>query len=251
MMNNGECRTTVNKAKGLKGQLDCVTSKRFERSFPALWWIWGQMLAPQVFRSLFILFLLLQTSLSEQLLLRFCAETRDEAENSRAGFPPLHRTIQTWTDLPGSSWGNVCSYHLTCCKLISPAFDWAALRGTALWLPAAGNAGLHKGVSELGGWWDCLRLYDLFPPPTPPLPALWSLFVHLLLNKGALHKHRGVAATSLTFVEDSVCRLVARQWLLAQVLVWLSQTLHLCEAGIEGHSRVAGVLGHVQVRSPS
>lgn len=55
----------------------------------------------------------------------------------------------------------------------------------------------------------------------------------------------------LTFVQDGVGRLVARQRLLAEVLVGLGQALQLREARVERHGRVAGVLGHVQVGGPS
>lgn len=54
----------------------------------------------------------------------------------------------------------------------------------------------------------------------------------------------------LTFVQDGVGRLVPRQRLLAEVLVRLRQALHLREASVERHRRVAGVLGHVQVGRP-
>jgi len=52
-------------------------------------------------------------------------------------------------------------------------------------------------------------------------------------------------------VQDGVGGLVASQRLLAEVLVGLGQALHLGEAGVEGHGRVAGVLAHVQVGRPS
>lgn len=55
----------------------------------------------------------------------------------------------------------------------------------------------------------------------------------------------------LTFVQDSVGRLVACQGLFAEVLVRLGQAFHLCETGVEGHGRVARVLRHVQVGRPS
>lgn len=55
----------------------------------------------------------------------------------------------------------------------------------------------------------------------------------------------------LTFVQDGVGRLVARQRLLAEVLVRLGQALHLGEASIERHGGVAGVLRHVEVRRPT
>lgn len=58
-------------------------------------------------------------------------------------------------------------------------------------------------------------------------------------------------ASPPTFVQDSVGRLVSRQGLLAEVLVRLCQALHLREARVERHGRVAGVLGHVQVSRPS
>lgn len=59
-----------------------------------------------------------------------------------------------------------------------------------------------------------------------------------------------MSSSLLTFVQDSVGWLVARQRLLAEVLVRLGQTLHLGEASVERHGRVAGVLGHVQVGRP-
>lgn len=61
----------------------------------------------------------------------------------------------------------------------------------------------------------------------------------------------GIIQSSLTFVQDSVGRLVARQRLLAEVLVRLRQALHLCKACVERHGWVTGVLGHVQVSCPS
>lgn len=58
------------------------------------------------------------------------------------------------------------------------------------------------------------------------------------------------SSRSLTFVQDGVGWLVARQRLFAEVLVRLRQALHLGEASVERHGRVAGVLGHVQVGRP-
>lgn len=55
---------------------------------------------------------------------------------------------------------------------------------------------------------------------------------------------------SLTLVQDSVGRLVPGQGLLGQVLVALSKALHLCQASVERHGWVVGILGHVEVRSP-
>lgn len=52
---------------------------------------------------------------------------------------------------------------------------------------------------------------------------------------------------NLTFVQDGVGRFVPGHGLLAEVLVGLGQTLHLAEAGVEGHGGVGGVLGHVEV----
>lgn len=52
-------------------------------------------------------------------------------------------------------------------------------------------------------------------------------------------------------MQDSVGWLVAGQGLLAEVLVRLGEALHLCEASVERHGRVARVLGHVQVGCPS
>lgn len=54
-------------------------------------------------------------------------------------------------------------------------------------------------------------------------------------------------AFSLTFVQDGVGRFVPGHGLLAEVLVGLGQTLHLAEAGVEGHGGVGGVLRHVEV----
>lgn len=51
-------------------------------------------------------------------------------------------------------------------------------------------------------------------------------------------------------MQDGVGRLVSRQRLLAEVLVRLGEALHLREACVERHGRVAGVLGHVQVGRP-
>lgn len=51
-------------------------------------------------------------------------------------------------------------------------------------------------------------------------------------------------------MQHGVGRLVAGQRLFGQVLVGLCQTLHLSEASVESHGRVAGVLGHIQVRCP-
>lgn len=55
---------------------------------------------------------------------------------------------------------------------------------------------------------------------------------------------------SLTLVQDSIGWLVPGKGLLGQVLVALSKALHLGQAGVEGHGRVVGVLGHVKVRGP-
>lgn len=55
---------------------------------------------------------------------------------------------------------------------------------------------------------------------------------------------------ALTFVQDSVGWLVARQRLLAEMLVRLGQTLHLSKASVERHGGVAGVLRHVEVGRP-
>lgn len=54
----------------------------------------------------------------------------------------------------------------------------------------------------------------------------------------------------LTFVQDGIGRLVARQRLLAEVLVRLGQALHFGEACVECHGWVAGVLCHVEVSRP-
>lgn len=54
-------------------------------------------------------------------------------------------------------------------------------------------------------------------------------------------------ASFLTFVQDGVGRFVPGHGLLAEVLVGLGQTLHLAEAGVEGHGGVGGVLRHVEV----
>lgn len=67
---------------------------------------------------------------------------------------------------------------------------------------------------------------------------------------------RGVSSNAAvpsrpTFVQDGIGRLVSRQGLLAEVLVRLCEALHLCKARVEGHGRVAGVLGHIQVSGPS
>lgn len=48
-------------------------------------------------------------------------------------------------------------------------------------------------------------------------------------------------------MQHCVGRLVPRHGLLAEVLVRLSQTLHLTEAGVERHGGVGRVLGHVEV----
>lgn len=54
-----------------------------------------------------------------------------------------------------------------------------------------------------------------------------------------------VAVLSPTFVQNSVGWLVPCQRLLAEMLVRLRQALHLSEASVERHGRVARVLGHV------
>lgn len=51
-------------------------------------------------------------------------------------------------------------------------------------------------------------------------------------------------------MQDGIGRLVARQRLLAEVLVRLGQALHLGEACVERHGWVAGVLRHVEVSGP-
>lgn len=58
-------------------------------------------------------------------------------------------------------------------------------------------------------------------------------------------------AHSLTFMQDSIGRFVSSERLLAEVLVGLGQTFHLSETSVQGHGRVSGVLGHVEVRSPT
>lgn len=53
-----------------------------------------------------------------------------------------------------------------------------------------------------------------------------------------------------TLVQDSVGRLVPSQGLFGEVLVALSKALHFCQPRVQCHGRVAGVLGHVEVRRP-
>lgn len=53
-----------------------------------------------------------------------------------------------------------------------------------------------------------------------------------------------------TFVQHGVGRLVPGQRLFGQVLVRLCQAFHLSETSVEGHGRVSGVLGHIQVSCP-
>lgn len=55
---------------------------------------------------------------------------------------------------------------------------------------------------------------------------------------------------SLTLVQHSIGRLVPGEGLLGQVLVALGKALHLGQAGVEGHGRMVGVLGHVEVCGP-
>lgn len=52
-------------------------------------------------------------------------------------------------------------------------------------------------------------------------------------------------------MQDGVGRFVPGHGLLAEVLVRLGQTLHLAEAGVEGHGGVGGVLRHVEVGGAS
>lgn len=52
---------------------------------------------------------------------------------------------------------------------------------------------------------------------------------------------------SFTFMQNCIGRLVSRHGLLAEVLVRLSEALHLAEASVEGHGGVGWVLRHVQV----
>lgn len=48
-------------------------------------------------------------------------------------------------------------------------------------------------------------------------------------------------------MQNCIGRLVSRHGLLAEVLVRLSETLHLTEASVEGHGGVGWILRHVQV----
>lgn len=54
---------------------------------------------------------------------------------------------------------------------------------------------------------------------------------------------------SRTFVQHGIGWFVPRHGFFAEVLVGLSQTLHLTEARVEGHWRVGGVFSHVEVSS--
>jgi len=53
-----------------------------------------------------------------------------------------------------------------------------------------------------------------------------------------------------TLVQDGIRRLVPRQGLFREMLVALGKALHFSQTGVQGHGRVTGVLGHVEVRSP-
>ncbi len=52
-------------------------------------------------------------------------------------------------------------------------------------------------------------------------------------------------------MQNCIGRFVSRHGFLAQVLVGLSETLHLTEASVEGHGGVGRVLCHVQVSRPA
>lgn len=51
-------------------------------------------------------------------------------------------------------------------------------------------------------------------------------------------------------MQHSIGGLVPGERLFGQVLVRLCQTFHLCEASVERHGRVAGLLRHIQVSRP-
>lgn len=97
-------------------------------------------------------------------------------------------------------------------------------------------------------------LRDVYHVLLPIFPQLICLLLLHALNLfcfiNCADRFESVTPPFLTFVQDSVGRLVARQWLLAEVLVRLREALHLCKAGIERHGRVTGVLRHVQVSCP-
>lgn len=48
-------------------------------------------------------------------------------------------------------------------------------------------------------------------------------------------------------MQDGVGRFIPGHGLLAEVLVGLSQTLHLAEAGVERHGGVGGIFRHVEI----
>ncbi len=60
-----------------------------------------------------------------------------------------------------------------------------------------------------------------------------------------------VLLLSFTFMQNCIGRLISRHGLLAEVLVGLSETLHLTEASVEGHGGVSRVLCHIQVSRPA
>ena len=52
-------------------------------------------------------------------------------------------------------------------------------------------------------------------------------------------------------MQDGISWLVASQGLFGEVLVGFGQALDLSEASVQGHGRMAGVLGHVQIGRPA
>lgn len=111
-------------------------------------------------------------------------------------------------------------------------------------------------------WWWCLSLHSCegvckFTSESVDmclsliLRLLWSDAFFIDCTNRFISPIIGIPSMILTFVQDSVGWLVACQRLLAEVLVRLCQALHLRKPSIERHGRVARVLGHVQVCSPS
>lgn len=91
------------------------------------------------------------------------------------------------------------------------------------------------------------RKLPLWADSLPPAPRPISALTHRA-GEGAWACVQGEGP--LTLVQDGIGRLVPGEGLLGQVLVALSQALHLGQAGVEGHGWVVGVLGHVEVRGP-
>lgn len=136
----------------------------------------------------------------------------------------------------------------------SPAASVAVPRGLCLpddseYSSRTSGVAQQQGVSGrwlLGGAWRLPSCHSAAPPAASTLTNRAETS-QAPPTAGVVSAPPGGVLQALTFVQNGVGRFVPGHGLLAQVLVGLGQTLHLTEAGVEGHGGVRGVLRHVEV----